>query len=580
LATAKFDATGLRYPETTLCCAPRPSVAVTELGNWVKNLKRLLVNLVFLCCTVAALPAHAKFNVLLIIADDMGFTDIGSFGADFETPNLDKLASEGLRLTNFHTSVSCSPTRSMVMTGTDNHIAGVGNMRELITPNQVGKPGYEGHLNERVVTLAEVFREDGYNTYMSGKWHLGLEPDQVPHARGFDRSFTLLNGGASHWDDMTGLQVRGQPIGEYYLDDRKMEELPADFYSSRSYADFLIDVIREGRESGQPFFAYFSPTVAHDPIHVPEPWLSKYRGMYDQGYEVLKADRIDRAKQLGVVSNTAPAPGLHPKTRRWDSLSPGDRAIEARIMEAYAGMIDNLDYHIGRIFKFLKDIGQYDNTIIIFTSDNGPNPLTSDQYPGNMGTEWIAAFDNSLENIGHKGSFVGLGLGWAQASAGPLSYFKLTSGEGGVRTPMIISGPGIVHGKINSAFSYVTDIMPTLLEAVGLEYPNSFDGRKIKPLWGRSLFPLVTGRAVTAYGKDEVIGAEMVGNRWLQKGDFKAVLVSDRGFRFGPGEWRLYNTAEDPGETNDLSESMPELLAELTLAWEQYASEVGVVPPE
>jgi arylsulfatase len=379
---------------------------------------------------------------------------------------------------------------------------------------------------------------------------------------------------------MTGLQIRGQPIGEYYLDNTKLEELAADFYSSRSYADFLIDAIRQGRESRRPFFAYFAPTAAHDPIHVPEPWLSKYRGMYGQGYEVLKADRIARAKRLGVVSEAAPSPSLHHRTRRWESLSTEERAIQARIMEAYAGMIDNLDYHIGRIFRFLKDIGQYDNTIIIFTSDNGPNPLTPEEYPGNMGTEWIKAFDNSLENIGYKGSFVGLGLGWAQASAGPLNYFKLTSGEGGVRTPMIISGPGIAGGKVNSAFTYATDIMPTLLEYAGLEYPKTFDGRKIKPFSGRSLFPLVTGEAEAVYGGNDVVGAEMVGNRWLQKGEFKAVLVSGSGFRFGPGEWRLYNTTDDPGETNDLSDSMPELLAELTGAWEHYASDVGVIPPE
>lgn len=546
----------------------------------MKNVARVLVCIIAAFGALGASAKSSKPNILLIMADDMGYTDIGSFGAEFDTPNLDGLAENGIRLTNFHTSVSCSPTRSMMMTGTDNHIAGMGTMAELISPKQQGKPGYEGYLNNRVMTIAEAFRAGGYNTYMAGKWHLGHHPDQIPHARGFDRSFTMLNGGASHWDDMTGLQIKGQPFGEYYLDDKKLEELPADFYSSRSYADFIIDAIREGRNSGKPFFAYFAPTAAHDPIHVPEPWLSKYRGDYDEGYEVLKAERISRVKELGLVDKSAPSPGFNPKMRRWESLDAEERAIESRIMEAYAGMIDNLDYHTGRIFDFLRDIGEYDNTIIIFTTDNGPNPLTAEEYPGNKGSEWMAAFDNSLENIGHKGSFVGTGMGWAHASAGPYDYFKLTSGEGGIRTPMIISGPGVVSGKVNSSFSYVTDVMPTLLEYAGLKHPKTFNGREIEPILGKSLVPIASGKASAVYDKDEAVGAEMNDNKWLRKGDYKAVLVSSGGFKLGPGEWRLYNVVKDPGETNDLSTTMPELFSELKSAWEQYASDVGVVPAE
>ena len=522
----------------------------------------------------------AKPNILLIMADDMGYTDIGSFGAEFDTPNLDELAKNGIRLTNFHTSVTCSPTRSMMMTGTDNHIAGMGTMAELISPKQRGKPGYEGYLNNRVMTIAEAFRAGGYNTFMSGKWHLGHSPDQVAHARGFDSSFILLDGGASHWDDMTGLQGTGQPFGEYYLNDKKLEKLPADFYSSRSYADFLIDSIRERRNSGKPFFAYFAPTAAHDPIHVPEPWLNKYRGVYDKGYEVLKAERISRAKELGLVDKNAPSPGFNPKMRKWKSLSAEERAIESRKMEAYAGMIDNMDYHIGRIFDFLKDIGEYNNTIIIFTIDNGPNPLDSDEYPGNRGSEWMAAFDNSLENIGRMGSFIATGVGWAHASAGPYDYFKFTSGEGGIRTPMIISGPGVVSGKVNSSFSYVTDVMPTLLEYAGLTHPKTFKGRKIEPIRGKSLVPIISGKASSVYDKDDIIGAEMDDNKWLRKGDYKAVFISSGGFKLGKGEWRLYNVEKDPGETNDLSTTMPKLFSELKSAWEQYASDVGVVPVE
>lgn len=519
-------------------------------------------------------------NILLIMADDMGFTDIGSFGAEFDTKNLDSLAAQGMRFTDFHTSVSCSPTRSMLLTGTDNHIAGLGNMGELLTPNQKDKPGYEGHLNDSVVTLAEVLRQGGYNTYMAGKWHLGHEPDQVPYARGFDRSFTMLDGGASHWDDMTGLQIEiKNGSADYYLDDKKLDKLPGNFYSSRSYADFLINAIRQGRDGGKPFFAYFAPTSAHDPVHVPEPWLSKYRGQYDEGYEVLKAKRIASAKQLGVVNEAAVSPDMNFKTRAWDSLNADEQALEARTMEAYAGMIDAMDYHIGRIFSFLKDIGEYDNTIIIFTSDNGANPLTAAQYPGNQDSEWMASFDNSLDNIGHKGSFVGIGLGWAQASDGPLDYFKLTTGEGGIRTPLIIAGPGVLKGTINSSFSYVTDITPTLLEYAGIKHPDSYQGRPVEPMRGKSLVPMASGKSNAVYGEGEYVGAEMAGDKWIRKGDFKAVFVKSTGLGFGPGEWQVYNVSMDPGETQDLAESMPELLGELTSAWDEYASDVGVVPP-
>jgi len=521
-----------------------------------------------------AIAADERPNILLIMSDDMGYTDIGSYGAEIQTPYLDRVANDGIRFSRFHTSVSCSPTRSMLMSGTDNHIAGLGNMLELMTPEQRGKPGYEGHLNENVVTLAEVLRDGGYHTYMGGKWHLGHEPDEYPHARGFERSFSMLQGGASHWGDMIGIQTPSQEVAKYTMNGEALDELPQDFYSSRSYADFLIDSIRENRGDGKPFLAYYAPTAAHDPIHVPEPWLSKYRSMYDDGYEALKARRIEAAKREGLIPQSALAPNLHPATQQWDALSDDTKAIEVRTMEAYAGMVENMDYHVGRILDFLKDIGEYDDTIIIFTSDNGPNPLTAEEYPDNAGTEWMAQFDNSLENIGRPGSFVGVGLGWSQASAGPLDYFKLTTGEGGIRTPLIVSGPGIEGSRIVNSFVYVTDIMPTILDFVGLEHLNEYDGRDVKPMRGRSFAALTTGSKDDHYPADALVGGEMNNDKWMRKGDYKAVQVSKP---FGSASWRLYNTVSDPGETTDLSTTKPEILEELTSAWEQYATEVGVV---
>ena len=458
-------------------------------------------------------PTPTRPNILLIMADDLGFTDIGAFGGEIQTPHIDAVADQGVRFSNFHTSVSCSPTRSMLLTGTDNHIAGLGNMGEFLTPEQKGKPGYEGHLNDRVVTLAEVLRAGGYHTYMAGKWHLGDEPQHFPHARGFERSFSLLQGGASHWSDMAGLQTPSQEVAKYSMNGKELHKLPKNFYSSRSYADFLIDAIRHNRGDGKPFLAYFAPTAAHDPIHVPEPWLSKYRGQYEDGYQALKTRRIAAAKQAGLIPENAPAPALHPKTKPWDSLSSQEKALESRTMEAYAGMIENMDYHIGRVINFLKDIGQYENTIIIFTSDNGPNPWYAEEYPDNAGSEWMKQFDNSLDNIGRPGSFVGIGIGWACASAGPLDYFKLTVGEGGIRTPLIMAGPGIKGIRQVDSFAYVTDIMPTILKIANLEHPDKFRGRKVERMRGRSIAGVISGTRQDTYAKDAVIGGEMQNGR-------------------------------------------------------------------
>ena len=358
-------------------------------------------------------------NFLLVVADDLGWTDLGSFGSEIETPNLDALAQRGATFTDFHTSVSCSPTRSMLLSGSDNHITGLGNMGELLAPEQRGKPGYEGYLNNRVVSLAEVLRDNGYHTYMAGKWHLGHEPEHFPHARGVERSFSMLNGGASYWSDMSGL-IEQEAIVRYVVDDKRLEEVPKDFYATRSFTDFLIEAIRENRGDGKPFLAFTAP---HDPMHAPEPWLSKYRGSYDGGYEELRAKRASAAKRMGLVPDSPQTPERYHMLKAWDSLSKEEQELGARGMEVYAGMVSNMDYHYGRVEAFLKDIGEYDNTIVIFMSDNGPNPWESQDYPGNRGSKWFAQFDNSIDNLGHPMSHYAYGMGWGSASAGPLDLF-------------------------------------------------------------------------------------------------------------------------------------------------------------
>ncbi len=514
-------------------------------------------------------------NFLLVVADDLGWTDLGSFGSEIETPNLDKLAKQGLMFTDFHVSVSCSPTRSMLLSGNDNHIAGLGNMGELLTDNQKGKPGYEGHLNDRVISLAEALREGGYHTYMAGKWHLGHETGSLPFDRGFERSFSMLMGGASHWSDMLGILPRDDPAA-YSSNGKHLDKLPADHYSSKSFADFLINSIREGRGDEKPFFAYLAFQAVHDPVQVPEPWLSKYRGKYDDGYEVLKKRRWEAAKKLGIVPQNAELAETNPLIKPWKDLSEDVRALEARGMEVYAGMLEAMDYHYGRVINFLKDIGEYENTIIMFLSDNGANPWYSAEYPGATEPEFSNQFDNSLENIGHPRSNYAYGIGFASGSEGPLDKFKMTVGEGGIRVPLLVSGPGIKGGRRIEAFTYVTDVMPTILELAGVDYPDKYKGRKIEPMRGRSMANLLKGTKNAVYSEDEFVGGEMGGGKWMRQGDLKAVMVPEP---YGTGKWQLFNVVADPGEAKDLSSSMPDKLEALKAAWDRYAKEVGVVAP-
>jgi arylsulfatase len=508
------------------------------------------------------------------MVDDMGWTDMGSYGSEIDTPHLDTLAQRGVKFSNFYASVSCSPTRAMLLSGTDNHLAGLGNMGEMLTPAQRGKPGYEGHLNDRVASLAEVLRAGGYHTYMAGKWHLGHDPDQFPHARGFERSFSMLFGGASYWSDMFGMLAVHEEIAEYVLDDKRLDELPKDFYATRSFADFVIESIRKNRGDGQPFFAYLALTSPHDPMHVPEPWLSQYRGRYDDGYEALKAERAAAARRMGLVPEGAEVPEPHSMLAAWDSLSGEEQALSSRGMEVYAGMVNNMDYHFGRVVSFLEDIGEYDNTIVIFLSDNGPNPWYSEDYPGNRGSEWFAQFDNSIDNLGHPMSHYAYGMGWGSASAGPLDLFKMTVGEGGIRVPLLMAGPGVKGGRQVDGFAYVWDIMPTILELTHTPHPEKFQGRKVEPMRGRSMKSLLEGSTKTIYGEDEFVGGEMQDGKWMRQGDFKAVAVAPP---YGSNIWQLYNVVDDPGETRDLAQEQPDKLEQLEAAWSRYADEVGVV---
>lgn len=518
----------------------------------------------------AAQATGAQPNVLVIVADDMAVSDLGAMGGEIDTPVLDTLASEGVRLTNFHTAPNCSPTRAMLLTGTDNHIAGLGNMGEFMQPEQRGKPGYENRLNERAANLAEVLKAAGYHTYMTGKWHLGKAEEHSPKARGFERSFVLIGGGASHFDDMAGFWAKAPKAA--YREDGKPVEVPGGFHSTQFYTDEMIRYIDSGRDSGKPFFAYLAYTAPHWPLQAPDDWIDRFKGRYDAGYEAIREARLAKMKRLGlvadaVVANQPMAAGLP----TWEQLSPEQRKRQARTMEVFAAMVANMDFHIGRLFDHLKATGQYDNTIVIFMSDNG----AAGNSPANLGknADWIAAnFDNSDANMGRQRSFIDLGAQWAQVAAVPSPMYKGFTTQGGIHTPAIIRYPGMPNaGGIVASFTHVMDVMPTLLELARVSAPGAtFEGRPVMPMQGLSMRPAIEGRPLAT----RTTGWELFDRRAIRQGDWKLVYIEKP---YGKGDWALYDLATDPAESRDLAAREPARVKALLAAWDNYVRANGVI---
>ncbi len=518
-------------------------------------------------------PTSRQPNILLIVADDLGYSDIGSFGGEIATPTLDRLAQEGLRLSNFHVLPSCSPTRSVLLSGTDNHVAGLGTMGEFVTPEAEGHPGYEGYLNFQVAALPEVLKAGGYHTYMAGKWHLGFEEETSPHARGFEETFSLVPGGGSHWSDRKPLSPPQTMV--YRRNGKPVEELPEEFYSTEYYTDMLLQFIDQNHGDGVPFFAYLAYTAPHDPLHAPKEYIDKYRGKYDQGWDVLREERLQALKDLGIVPEGAsPFPRL-PSVKAWDEMPAEERQLAARDMEVYAAMIDYIDEQIKRVFDYLKEIGEYDNTMILFFSDNGANGAPPTAYPEQT-EEYLGSFDNTLENRGLRDSYIEQGPGWAQASMSPSRMFKGFTAEGGIRSPFLVKLPGEMRnaGTMNHSFFHVRDIMPTILDLAGLEHPQEIDGRQVVPMQGTSVLGLFGGEVETPSAEASLVGYELFGLKAFFVGDWKILWMPPP---FGPAEWELFDLREDPAEMNDLSGEYPEKLAEMIALWEVYKEDNGVL---
>jgi arylsulfatase len=521
-------------------------------------------------------------NIVVILGDDMGYSDMGSFGSEIRTPNLDALAKGGVRFTNFYTHASCSPTRSMLLSGVDTHLNGLGNMSEFTAPNQMGVDGYEGNLNDRVATLPQLLKDAGYHTYMVGKWHLGKEPTQIPAARGFERDFTLLDGMGSYWDDWNFSAAN--PKSLYTEDGRYLRRLPKNFYATRTYTDKLISWIDAGRGDGKPFFAYVAHQAPHEPYHLPKEWRNRHIGEYDKGWDALRQERLKRQIEMGIVP-----PGTQLAERMWfvpDStlLAPAARAVMGKKMEIYAGLVENLDHHVGRLIDHLKKIGEYDNTIFIVFGDNGAegNDLY-DMIAGSPGSRdyLFAAMHWSQNNPnawGDPGSWLAYGPAWAQVSMTPFSQYKAWMGEGGIRNALIVSGPVVKRpaGSVNRGLMHVTDIMPTLLEIAGATYPKTRGGQASLPLMGKSWGPVLAGAAESVRTDQDYLAWEVFGNRAVRQGSWK---LRWEWRPLGKGDWELFDLAADSGELKDLAADHPDKLKAMVALWDDYVRTSNVVLP-
>ena len=520
-----------------------------------------------------ALLIEQRPNILLIVADDLGYSDLGVYGGEIDTPNLDKLAQSGMMLTDFHTAPTCSPTRSMLLSGTDNHLAGLGSMQsymEFFAPELLGKPGYEGHLNFQVAALPELLTDAGYHTYMTGKWHLGMEESQGPKARGFEKSYVLLEGGAGHLDQL-GIMAGNTKAA--YREDGQLVQLPDDFYSTHFYATKMVDYIKQNNADDKPFFGYLAFTAPHWPLQAPQKSIDKYKGKYDTGYEALFNQRVKRQKALGLIDEDTALPALLSVDKKWSELTEEQKKRSARTMEIYAAMIDDLDKYVGHVISELKAMGEYDNTLIFFMSDNGAEGGNI----GNMITEKSLDIccDNSYENMGAANSYIWQGSAWARASVGASKLYKSFSTEGGILAPAFVSYPKNIQPKQQyNGFISVMDLYPTFLELAKTKHPGTYyKGRKVHSIKGASLNSVLTGTSSVVHDENYVMGWELFGSMGIRKDNWKITFVPPP---LGAGQWELYNLADDPTEAFDLSKQYPEIFNELKILWENYVKENGV----
>ena len=505
-------------------------------------------------------------NFVVLLIDDAAFMDLGVYGGEARTPNIDALAARGSMFTRYYSSPLCSPSRAMLLTGMDNHLTGVSTIPEVLPKGHEGQPGYTMHFEPGVATLAERLKPLGYRTLMTGKWHLGSGKGDLPVAHGFDRSFALDASGADNWEDKSYMP--------YYADapwyeDGKAARLPDDFYSSEFIVDRMMTYLGEG-DAAAPFFAYLAFQAVHIPVQAPPEFTANYAGVYDSGWDATRIARWERAKGLGFVPQTAALAPMPDSLRAWDSLAPEDQRLYAARMQVHAGMLEAMDFHIGRLIAHLKSTGDYDNTVFVVTSDNGPEPTRGDTDERLAFWMKMNGYHLGLEGMGEEGSWAFIGPEWAMAAASPHDKFKFLGSEGGIRVPFIMAGAGLAEGARVEARAHVTDIAPTLLAMAGGQ-PDLAD---TKPMTGRSLLPLLKGETDVVHAADEAFVIEVSGNAAVIKGDHKLTRNQKP---HGDARWRLYDLSKDPGETADLAAANPEIYDDLLSEYAAHGARVGVL---
>lgn len=508
----------------------------------------------FLCSPAVQTP-EKKPNIILILADDMGYSDIGCFGSEIQTPNLDDLAKNGLRMTQFYNASRCCPTRASLLTGLFQHQAGVGDM-----VNTRPQPAYQGYLNQQCVTLAEALKQSGYKTYMAGKWHVGTTPEHWPTKRGFDRYFGLIDGASSYFNDAPYRPNQKLTIA---LDDQ--EYTPGKgYYATNAYTDHALDFIGQNPKD-KPFFLYLAFTAPHWPLHALPEDIANYKTAYRKGWDQLREERFARMKKMGILSKDARLSPRDETIPAWNSLNEEEKKRWEDKMAVYAAMIDRMDQNIGRIRKQLKVSGQDQNTVILFLSDNGAsheNITTAGFLP--------QIYESSKKPASDPSSFTAYGVRGANLSNTPFRLYKHWEFEGGTATPFVAYGPTIVQrGKIDQRPGHITDIMATCLELAGGAYPNEYKGNNIIPTEGLSLVPLFRGKPWRGH---EALFFEHEGNRAIRQGDWK--LVSG----FPANQWQLYNIKTDRTELQDMANKESKRVKEMEALYTAWAERVGVIP--
>lgn len=542
-------------------------------------------------------------NIILILSDDMGFSDIGCYGSEISTPNLDRLAAGGVRFTQFYNTARCCPTRASLLTGLHPHQTGIGHMQE-----DRGLEAYQGRLNRHCLTIAQVLKQAGYATYMAGKWHVtghqySPEGDTSnwPRQRGFDRFYGTLQGAGSFYDPAT-LTRDNTPISAHADPEYKPER----YYYTDAITDNMVRFIEEHArdQADKPFFSYVSYTAAHWPMHALEEDIARYKGKYDGGYDAIRRKRFERLRELGIINSDCK---LSPTVGNWEGCD--FKAWEARCMEVYAAMIDRMDQGIGRIVESLRRTGQLDNTMIIFLQDNGgcaenmgrddpkawhlegiepmkPTDLQKKIWPPMRTRDGRPVLGGKDVMPGPDGTYIGYGENWANVSNTPFREYKHWVHEGGISTPLIVYWPAGIErgsrGKLRPQPGQLPDIMATCVAAAGASYPKTCEGNAICPMEGTSLLGALNADKPL---EREALYWEHEGNRAVRVGDWKLVSRAMRNaMRWDKVEeldvttWELYNIREDRSELNDVAAAHPDKVKELAALWQAWAKRCGVVP--